>query len=62
MKRAFPKWDFEQRKEAEENLKKESIRLGENPQRDSSNYFCIGQSLEMELVYNNDFKTVIVTV
>ena len=28
MKRAFPKWYFEQRKEAEENLKKEAIRLG----------------------------------
>ena len=47
MKRAFPKWYFEQRKEAEQNLKKEAIRLGENPQRDSPHYFCLGQSLGM---------------
>ena len=62
MKRAFPKWYFEQRKEAEQNLKKEAIRLGENPQRDSPHYFCLGQSLGMEFAYNNDFKTLIVPV
>ena len=62
MKRAYPNWYFEQRKEAEENLKKEVIRLGGNPKRNSPHYFCLGKSLGMEFVYNNDFKTLIVPI
>lgn len=62
MKRTFPNWYFEQRKEAEGNLKKEAIRLGEKPQRDSPHYFSLGQSLGMEFMYNNDFRALVVPV
>ncbi len=60
MKRAFPKWYFEQRAEAEKNLKKAAIKLGENTNRNSPHYFCLGRSIGMEYVYNNNYKKIVV--
>jgi hypothetical protein len=60
MKRAFPDWYFKQRKEAEENLKKEFIKLGGKPERDSPHYFCLGESIGMEYVYNDDYKKLVI--
>ena len=58
MKRAFPDWYFKQRKEAEQNLYKQVIAQGYQPERNNPHYLCLGKSLGMEYVYNHDFKIV----
>lgn len=56
--RGFPTWYFEQRKEAESNLRQAFINKGGNPERTSPHYFTLGRSIGYEWIYKNNFKTV----
>lgn len=62
MKRAFPDWYFKQRKEAEENLLQEVKRLGGTPERNSPHYFCLGESIGMQYIYNHNYKTLVLPI
>jgi hypothetical protein len=56
--RGFPEWYFEQREEAEKNLRKAYAERGGNPQRTSPHYFTLGRSISYEWIYKNEFRTV----
>ncbi|OJJ15906.1 hypothetical protein BKI52_36930 [marine bacterium AO1-C] len=58
MKRYFPDWYFPQRKEAESNLFQACLAKGIEPTRKAPHYFTLGRSQGIEMGYNNDFKTV----